>query len=213
MKKSKKGIEISSWKVGDADGFQAMDPVQTSEDTGIAECYDFEEEHDATQKQKEGHKEKGVSKINWKPLAQKLFCLPLGVKNYTNAVARCTKVRWDYVMPKMFLPEVMRHLEAKPGNVIVWKNLSHETEHQKSQTTSYKTSGAGIQAKPSPIKDERAEGLRDASQDQRGTLVQIPAKPSAYSEWFLPANPVNLPHVPNDSFQTFRFIFMSSTQL
>jgi len=30
-------IEITRWKVGDADGFQAVDPVETGEEPEIAE--------------------------------------------------------------------------------------------------------------------------------------------------------------------------------
>jgi hypothetical protein len=42
--------------VGDTDRFQAMGPVETGEEVEIAECYDLEEKHDGTQKQKEGNK-------------------------------------------------------------------------------------------------------------------------------------------------------------
>lgn len=64
MKKPQKGIETSHWKVGDADGFQAVDPVDTDEEPEIAECYNIEEdENSGTQKQKEGSKKKCSSKI------------------------------------------------------------------------------------------------------------------------------------------------------
>jgi hypothetical protein len=63
MKKVKKGIEISHWKVGDANGFQAMDPGVTGEEPEIADCFNIEEEgQDDIQKQKEGNNKKGYSK-------------------------------------------------------------------------------------------------------------------------------------------------------
>jgi DNA-binding phage protein len=42
MKKPKKGIEKSHWKVGDADGFQAVDPVDPDEKPEVAESFDID---------------------------------------------------------------------------------------------------------------------------------------------------------------------------
>ncbi len=42
MKKPKKWIEKSHWKVGDADGFQAVDPVDPDEEPEVAESFDID---------------------------------------------------------------------------------------------------------------------------------------------------------------------------
>jgi len=63
MKDRKKIIEISRWKVEDADGFQAIDPVETGEEPETAECYNIEEdEHDDAQNQRKTYKEKATAK-------------------------------------------------------------------------------------------------------------------------------------------------------
>jgi len=63
MKNRKKIIEISRWKVEDADGFQAMDPMETGEEPETAECYNIEEEaHDGAHSQNKTGKRKDTTK-------------------------------------------------------------------------------------------------------------------------------------------------------
>ena len=47
-----KGIQISHWKVGEADTFKAIAPEWTNDELGISECDDTQKEYDDTQKQK-----------------------------------------------------------------------------------------------------------------------------------------------------------------
>jgi len=63
MKDRRKTIEISRWKVEDADGFQAMDPIETGEEPDTAECYNIEEEvHVGAHNQDKIDKEKTTTK-------------------------------------------------------------------------------------------------------------------------------------------------------
>jgi|GEM_PF-5239467 hypothetical protein len=63
MKDRKKIIEISRWKVEDADGFQAMDPIETGEEPDTAECDNIEEDvHDGAHNQNKTDKGKATTK-------------------------------------------------------------------------------------------------------------------------------------------------------